>query len=81
MLLVLMTVLATQLRDSSLAVQRLASRRPHIVVVRHVYETVIRELVIPAAGASSAGATTVSSSGTSFSGSAPVTAAPTTRTS
>ena len=81
MLLVLITVLATQLRHSSLAALRLGSRRPHIVVVRHVYETVIQERIIPAAGASGAGGTTVSSSGTSFSSSAPLAAAPTTRTS
>ena len=79
--LALMVVLATQLRDNPGAVQRLASRRPHVVVVRRVYQTVIRERVVSAAVPAGAGGTTVSSSGASYSGSAPVAAAPTTRTS
>ena len=56
--LVLLIVLATQLRNNPTAAGLAA--RPKVVVVRRIYETTIHERIIGASGKS--GATTVSSS-------------------
>ena len=77
-----LAALASQLRDGAPgAAPRPVAMKPRIVVVRRVYETVIRERVISAASTTSAGNTTVSSSGSSQSGYAQAAAPLTTRTS
>lgn len=75
--LVLLIVLATQLRNDPSAAG-LATQKPRVVVVRRIYETIVHERIIGASGKS--GATTVSSS--SAESASPLPAAPVaTRTS
>ena len=57
--LVLLIVLATQLRNDPTAAG-LAAQTPRVVVVRRIYETIVHERIIGASG--KGGATTVSSS-------------------
>jgi hypothetical protein len=57
--LVLLIVLATQLRNDRTAAD-LAAQKPRIVIVRRIYETIVHERIIGATG--KGGATTVSSS-------------------
>ena len=67
--LAVLAVLATQLRDDPRSVRAYGSVRPRVVLLRRIYQTVIRERVVTAPGG--AAGTTVSSSGASVSGAAP----------
>jgi hypothetical protein len=78
--LVLLVVLAMQLRDNPRAAG-LVAQKARIVVVRRVYLTTVHERVIGAAGAAGASGTTVSSSSASVSGSPIPTTPVRTRTS